>query len=78
MFFRCITADMASILENPVLKAFPAQAYLAGGTAVALHLGHRLSVDFDFFTPEDIDSLQWYQQLQAAFSPRYKLSAEKI
>jgi hypothetical protein len=25
--------------------------YLAGGTALALQLGHRLSVDFDWFTP---------------------------
>jgi hypothetical protein len=25
-------------------------AYLVGGTAVALQLGHRISVDFDFFT----------------------------
>ena len=25
-------------------------AYLAGGTAVALQLGHRISIDFDFFT----------------------------
>jgi predicted nucleotidyltransferase component of viral defense system len=25
-------------------------AYLAGGTALALHLGHRISVDLDFFT----------------------------
>ena len=27
------------------------EAYLAGGTAAALQLGHRISVDFDFFTP---------------------------
>lgn len=26
--------------------------YLAGGTAVALHLGHRESVDFDFFAAD--------------------------
>ncbi len=26
--------------------------YLAGGTALALHLGHRLSRDFDWFAPE--------------------------
>lgn len=26
------------------------KAYLAGGTALALHLGHRISVDLDFFT----------------------------
>jgi hypothetical protein len=28
-------------------------AYLAGGTAAALQLGHRVSEDFDFFTPEE-------------------------
>ncbi len=28
-------------------------AYLAGGTAAALQLGHRISVDLDFFTPKD-------------------------
>src|SRR3989338_9534722 len=27
------------------------QAYLAGGSALALHFGHRYSIDFDFFTP---------------------------
>ena len=26
----------------------------AGGTAVVLHLDHRLSVDLDFFTPHDL------------------------
>ncbi|MGE5550255.1 MAG: hypothetical protein ACM3ZC_06960 [Bacteroidota bacterium] len=29
--------------------------YLGGGTAVALHLGHRRSVDFDWFTPAKLD-----------------------
>ena len=28
---------------------------LYGGTAVALHLGHRISVDFDFFRTEPLD-----------------------
>ena len=28
--------------------------YLAGGTALALHIGHRLSVDFDLFTDEEL------------------------
>lgn len=27
-----------------------AKSYLAGGTALALHLGHRMSQDFDFYT----------------------------
>lgn len=29
----------------------PEKTYLAGGSALALHFGHRISVDFDFFTP---------------------------
>ena len=28
---------------------------LYGGTAVALHLGHRTSIDFDFFKAEPLD-----------------------
>jgi hypothetical protein len=28
--------------------------YLAGGTAVAIHLGHRTSIDLDWFTPRGI------------------------
>ncbi len=31
------------------------KAYLAGGSACALQLGHRISVDLDFFTPEEFD-----------------------
>ena len=30
--------------------------YLAGGTALALHLGHRTSVDFDFYSPKGFDA----------------------
>lgn len=30
--------------------------YLAGGTAAALYLGHRISVDLDFFGPDPFDS----------------------
>jgi len=37
--------------------------YLAGGTAAALHLGHRISVDLDFFGPEAFDSAELAGQL---------------
>lgn len=39
-------------------------AYLAGGTALALRLGHRQSVDFDFFTPKKFDELIILTQLK--------------
>lgn len=37
------------------LSAVPGEFTLYGGTALALHLGHRKSVDFDFFASRDID-----------------------
>ncbi len=30
--------------------------YLAGGSALALHLGHRISVDLDYFTPRSFNA----------------------
>jgi predicted nucleotidyltransferase component of viral defense system len=38
----------------PKLIAFGDDFYLAGGTALALQLGHRVSVDFDLFSPSPI------------------------
>lgn len=36
------------------LKQFP-EFYLAGGTALALQIGHRISVDFDLFSDQEIE-----------------------
>jgi len=40
------------------LFVIPSQFVLYGGTAVALHLGHRYSVDFDFFGNLPLDPSQ--------------------
>lgn len=41
--------------------------YLAGGTAVALHLGHRRSLDLDWFTPSALaDPLQHAARMRKA------------
>ena len=34
----------------PLIHEFSGDYYLAGGTAIALHLGHRRSIDFDLLT----------------------------
>lgn len=40
----------------PLLAPAPGLSFvLYGGTAVALHLGHRISVDFDFFRSSPLD-----------------------
>ena len=41
--------SLALLGRSGILK----DAYLAGGTAAALQIGHRISVDFDFFTPRE-------------------------
>lgn len=41
-----------------------AKSYLAGGTACALQVGHRISVDLDFFTPEEFDTKELVKSLQ--------------
>ena len=39
----------------PELEVVPSQFVLYGGTAIALRLGHRQSVDFDFFSSEPFE-----------------------
>jgi len=39
----------------PLLKTFRRDFYLAGGTAVALQIGHRKSIDFDLFSEKAIN-----------------------
>jgi Nucleotidyl transferase AbiEii toxin, Type IV TA system len=38
----------------PLLSKFKRQFYMVGGTAIALHIGHRLSIDFDLFKSNKI------------------------
>lgn len=55
MFTKTLLPDTVRaiklISDIPTIK----RAYLAGGTALALHLGHRISVDLDFFTQDRLD-----------------------
>lgn len=43
-------------------------AYLAGGTALALQLGHRTSLDFDFYSPKKLPFLQLRGKLVESFT----------
>jgi hypothetical protein len=45
------------------LAAIPAEFVLCGGTAIAVQLGHRQSVDFDFFGSRTFDPVQLYSAL---------------
>lgn len=51
MHLEALKLEQKNIFEK--LKKFP-EFYLTGGTALALQIGHRISVDFDLFSKEDI------------------------
>ncbi len=38
----------------PLIRQFKKDFYMAGGTAIALYLGHRRSIDFDLFTEKNV------------------------
>src|ERR1700689_1762850 len=56
---RILPPDTAATWDA-IAPLVPADAYLGGGTAIAVHLGHRISGDLDFFFPHgsvDLDEL---------------------
>lgn len=42
--------------------------YLAGGTALALQLGHRDSIDFDFFSPTEFSNAKLFEKITTIFT----------
>jgi Nucleotidyl transferase AbiEii toxin, Type IV TA system len=48
----------------PILSQFKREYYLVGGTAIALHIGHRESIDFDLFKEKDIRKRDVYTKLR--------------
>jgi len=51
--------------------------YLAGGTALAIQIGHRRSVDLDWFTPESIHPMALAADLKGAGLPLDVTGEEK-
>lgn len=58
-------------------KVLPEKTYLAGGTGLALQYGHRISVDFDFFTPSDFKSQDIIKKLEKIGKFNFQQSKEK-
>ena len=47
----------------PFVAQFRRGFYLAGGTAIALHIGHRRSIDFDLFTVKKLNKSRIRQKV---------------
>jgi hypothetical protein len=55
MFNKVLSFQQKKLL--PLLSEFSEQFGLVGGTAIALQIGHRKSIDFDLFTNDSFESL---------------------
>jgi predicted nucleotidyltransferase component of viral defense system len=59
LHWNTVTDSMRLVLTGFTQTETGQRFYLAGGTALSLQLGHRLSVDLDFFSPtDDIPSIR--------------------
>ncbi|OIO49607.1 hypothetical protein COX74_00220 [bacterium (Candidatus Gribaldobacteria) CG_4_10_14_0_2_um_filter_41_16] len=56
MFEQVLPGNAKKSLDSLGQSGLLKKAYLAGGTALALQIGHRVSVDFDFFTEEHFNA----------------------
>ncbi len=68
-----LPADLAALLPTATVSAWttiaplvPGNGYLVGGTALTVHLGHRISRDLDFFVPDPFDPEELIDILQSA------------
>lgn len=68
MFYDILDKNRLDIL--PLFKKFKDDFYLAGGTALALQIGHRDSIDFDFFSERDINTSELFEELRRVFERR--------
>jgi len=55
MHKEVLTKEQIKLL--PLVNSFSKDFGLVGGTAIALHIGHRFSIDFDLFTKDEFENL---------------------
>ncbi|MBW6460089.1 MAG: nucleotidyl transferase AbiEii/AbiGii toxin family protein [Bacteroidales bacterium] len=73
MFTEVLTSRQNELL--PVVASFSKDFYLAGGTAIALTIGHRRSIDFDLFTNRSLMPLSIKNRFKSA-NIHYKILQE--
>ncbi|MEI6463000.1 MAG: nucleotidyl transferase AbiEii/AbiGii toxin family protein [bacterium] len=58
--------DKAQLGMLPLLRKFKDDFYLVGGTALALQIGHRISIDFDLFNSKYLNINQINSKLDTS------------
>jgi len=73
---ECLRPEAARLLPVVAKALQPFNPILAGGTALALQVGHRVSVDFDFFTGNEFDPAAILRVVQATSAEVQSLKLE--
>ena len=55
---RTVEPRTLGLLKDLMSKPYLDQFFLVGGTALALQMGHRFSIDLDLFTLTDFDDAE--------------------
>lgn len=75
MHTEILTPEQGELLD--FVSSFKRGFYLVGGTAIALQLGHRRSIDFDLFTAGKVKRLALRRQVEQSGLP-FKLLGEDV
>ncbi|MEK7451182.1 MAG: nucleotidyl transferase AbiEii/AbiGii toxin family protein [Patescibacteria group bacterium] len=65
MFTKTLFPDTLRAIQLVTGVTEIKQAYLAGGTALALQIGHRISIDLDFFTQQEFNETELSTKLSS-------------
>lgn len=74
MFPDILSKEQKELL--PLVKKFSKDYFLVGGTAIALQIGHRMSVDYDLFTEKKIKRISIKKILDESKFPTEKIIFE--
>ena len=72
-----LTQKQISVLKSLGTQMSSKGFYLAGGTALAIHLSHRVSVDLDWFTPHSFADGMRREPLALQFKCLYGFKKHK-
>lgn len=64
MHLEILSKEQNDLLS--LVSKFKREYYLVGGTAIALHIGHRESIDFDLFKLADLRKSDIYKKIIAS------------
>lgn len=66
LFLQILNKDQVGVANKLGFLSYPPY-YLGGGTALALQLGHRTSLDFDFYSQDKLEVVKLLETIKGDF-----------